>query len=283
MGELRNKLSAFLQKNFGIFYNSLYDIREWWRIKRQDVFPYRFDKKRYPGLFLQNDYEPFPGIESKVEKVIYCFWTGDNEMSENRKRGYQSLVENSGVEVKLITPKNLPDYILPDYPLHPAYDYLSLVHKSDYLRCYFMHFHGGGYQDIKPNYNNWEKAFDRIENDNACFILGCPEKDGISVGRGQGIIDKDLQYYYKSCIGTCGFICKSNTQFTTEWYNELNKRMDSFHYELVKYPGDIKGRNYGYPITLHGILSQIFAPLCLKYKNRIINNCSVFPTRDNYQ
>lgn len=68
------------------------------------------------------------------------------------------LTKNSGVEVKLITPKNLNNYLLPDFPLHPAYDYLSLVHKSDYLRCYFMHFHGGGYSDIKPNYKNWKNS-----------------------------------------------------------------------------------------------------------------------------
>jgi len=283
MGELRNKLSAFLQKNFGIFYNSLYDIREWWRIKRQEVFPFKFDKKRYPGLFLQNDYEPFPGIESKVEKVIYCFWTGDNEMSENRKRGYQSLVENSGVEVKLITPKNLPDYILPDYPLHPAYDYLSLVHKSDYLRCYFMHFHGGGYQDIKPNYNNWEKAFQKLIEDNEKYTLGYTELTGKGMGRGQGKIDKDLQYYFKNCIGTGGFICKSNTRFTSEWYNELNKRMDYYSEDLKRFPGDIKGRNPGYPIKLLSILSQIWAPLCLKYKDRIIHDQSVLPILTNYQ
>lgn len=283
MGELRNKLSFLFQKYFGSIYSLLYRMREYWRVERQYVFPYKFDKKRYPGLFLQNDYAPFPRIISKVDKVIYCFWTGDNEMSENRKRGYQSLIENSGIEVRLITPKNLNNYILPDYPLHPAYEYLSLVHKSDYLRCYFMHFHGGGYQDIKPNYNNWENAFHKIINDKEKYVLGYTELSGKGMGRGQGKIDKDLQYYYKSCIGTGGFICRSNTQFTSEWYKELNRRMDLYLKKLIKNPGDIKGRNKGYPIKLLAILSQIWAPLCLKYKDRIIHDNSVLPDLINYQ
>lgn len=282
MGDLRNKISFIAKNNFAKPYQFLYQLRENWRIKRQEIFKYKYNKERYSGLFLQNDYDPFPGLESKIDRVIYCFWTGDNEMSDNRKRGYQSLIENSGVEVKLITPKNLHEYILPEYPLHPAYDYLSLVHKSDYLRCYFMHFYGGGYCDIKPNFKNWESAFDLLNDDKNSWVLGTTEADGISMGRGQGIIDKDLQYYYRHCVGTCAFVCKSNTKITTEWYLELLRRMDNFSGELKKYPGDIKGRNKGYPITLHGVLSQIWAPVCLKYKEKIIHH-DIFPTRENYQ
>lgn len=283
MGQLRNKISVLLQKKLGGVYSELYKLRELWRIKRQKVFKYSYRKERYPGLFLQNDYAPFKGVESKLDRIIYCFWTGENEMSDNRKRGYQSLIDNSGVEVKLITPHNLHKYILPEHPLHPAYENLSLVHKSDYLRCYFMHFHGGGYQDIKYNDNSWKESFEKIMQDESKWILGYTELHGGAMGRGQGIIDKDLQYYYKHCVGTGGFICRSNTKFTTEWYVELLKRMDFFEEELKKYPGDIKGRNKGYPIKLLVILSQIWAPLCLKYKDFIIHDNTVLPDLENYQ
>lgn len=279
---MRDQLSLLTKKYLNKPYYFLYNLRNEWRIMRQDIFKYKYNKDRYPGLFLQNDYAPFPDIESKVDRIIYCFWTGDNEMSENRKRGFQSLIENSGIEVVLITPKNLHEYILPDHPLHPAYENLSLVHKSDYLRCYFMHFHGGGYCDIKPNLKNWSKAFELLVSDENYWVLGTTEADGFSMGKGQGVIDKDLQYYYRHCIGTCAFICKSNTKITTEWYLELLKRMDEFEEKLKRYPGDVKGRNKGYPITLHGVLSQIWAPICLKYKEKIIH-FDIFPTRDNYQ
>ena len=79
---------------------------------------------------------------------IYCFWTGTNEMNETRLNGLNKLRSVSGCNVVLITPDNLNDFLIE--PLHPAYKYLSLVHRSDYLRAYFMHYHGGGYSDIKP-------------------------------------------------------------------------------------------------------------------------------------
>ncbi|TDX84730.1 capsular polysaccharide synthesis protein [Epilithonimonas xixisoli] len=283
MGEIRNKISDFAKSKLGFVYKELYAFRDWWRVKRQSIFPYHFNKNRYPNFFTTNDYEPFSDVTSKVDRVIYCFWTGDNEMSENRRKGYESLAQNSGVEVRLITPQNLQNYILPEHPLHPAYDNLSLVHKSDYLRCYFMHFYGGGYSDIKTNRNNWEKAFESLESNPEKWLLGYTELTPFGMGKDQGIIDQDLQYYYKSCVGTGGFICRSNTKFTAEWYAELYKRMDNFQEELRKFPGDVKGRNPGYPIGLLVILSQIFAPLCLKYKERIIHNDVTLPVLTNYQ
>ena len=45
--------------------------------------------------------------------------------------------------------ENLSSWIAEKSPLHPAYNYLSSVHKADYLRCYLMHHHGGAYSDIK--------------------------------------------------------------------------------------------------------------------------------------
>jgi hypothetical protein len=84
-----------------------------------------------------------------VSNNIYCFWTGDNEMSQNRLDGLHNLQTVSECEVILVTPQNLNQYILPDAPLHPGYKYLSETHKADYLRTYFMHFYGGGYSDIK--------------------------------------------------------------------------------------------------------------------------------------
>lgn len=282
MGKLRNNLSEITQKKFSKIYKTLYKLRDYWRIKRQEIFPYRFDKNKYPGLFLQNDYEPFPEIESKVEKVIWCFWTGDNEMSENRKKGYESLVQNSGMEVKLITPENLHQYILPEYPLHKGYKFLSLNHRSDYLRCYFIHFYGGGYYDIKPLNNSWIDSFELLENSDKWF-LSYTQFNRLSLSKGQGIIDKDLRYYYKKCVGTGAFISKSNTKFTTEWWIELNKRMDENFDDLQKYPGDINGRNKGYPLSLLSISTQIMCPLNLKYNDKLIHDNRVLPILKDYQ
>ena len=48
-----------------------------------------------------------------------------------------------------MTPANLQDWVVAGHPLHPAYNDLSLVHRSDYLRAYLLHHHGGGYCDLK--------------------------------------------------------------------------------------------------------------------------------------
>lgn len=82
-------------------------------------------------------------------KKIYCFWLNEEDMSDNRKVSLENLTNISECEVVLIDKYTLPNYILPEYPLHEGYEYLSEIQKSDYLRCYFMHHYGGGYSDIK--------------------------------------------------------------------------------------------------------------------------------------
>ena len=61
----------------------------------------------------------------------------------------------TGVDLVLVTPDNLGEWLVDDSPLHPAYEDLSLIHRSDYLRGYLMHHHGGGYIDIKQPLGSW--------------------------------------------------------------------------------------------------------------------------------
>lgn len=82
-------------------------------------------------------------------------------MSQTRKNCLIALKERSQCEVVLVTPDNLNDYILPDHPLHESYKYLSFTHKADYLRTYFMHFHGG-YCDIKDPGADWNNTFNPL-------------------------------------------------------------------------------------------------------------------------
>ena len=52
-------------------------------------------------------------------------------------------------QINVIVPGTLAYYLKPDEPLHKSFDLLSSVHKSDYLRAYFVHYRGGAYVDIK--------------------------------------------------------------------------------------------------------------------------------------
>ena len=106
-----------------------------------------FDKEYLfnPNVYGVRFFELLEDINAsqQAEKVIYCFWTGDNPLTENRKNGLNSLVEKSKIKVVLITPDNLGNYILPDFPLHPAYHYLSYIPDLfRLLSCDLKHHNG---------------------------------------------------------------------------------------------------------------------------------------------
>lgn len=284
-----NKIAIKIRKVFPNAYQTLLNIK-------QGRYNYRFSKEKYPHSFLAKTYSSNYKGENAPE-VIYCFWTGNNPLTENRKIGLKALEENSGVTVKLITPENLPEYIKPGYPLHKGYDLLSLTMRSDYLRCYFMHHHGGGYADIKPFNHSWKPAFVKVNQDKIKYALGYPELlyGGIAPSEHRFIGDKssyenfdtmiiseekiynDLTKHIPLLIGNCAFICKPYTPITTEWYNEVHQRMDELcDYYKQSESKDLSSVPYFY-------LVQIFHPLMLKYHKHIIQYKKLLPVLKDYR
>lgn len=234
-----------------------------------------YDAERYRGTFLYNNPYCNPQ-ESVVEPVIYCFWTGDNEMSQMRDSCFRVMQTNLEVPVKLITPRNLDQYILKEYPLHRAFENLSLVHKSDYLRCYFMHHYGGGYTDIKWHDKSWTAVFKQFNQSDA-WVMGYREIGARGVAPVGGLLGQDLKRHWRLLIGNCSYICRPGTPFTHQWYAELHERMDMYEDQLAAHPGNIMGDNEGYPIPWTNILGDIFHPLCLKYNSRILFSEDIKP------
>lgn len=103
---------------------------------------YTFDKKNYPKTFLSHTPD-VPKTEGEFKKVIYCFWLGGEKMSNDRAECFRDMQQKNSVPIVLVSEDNLEQFIVNGYPLHKAYPYLSAVHKSDYLRAYFMHHYGG--------------------------------------------------------------------------------------------------------------------------------------------
>lgn len=230
-----------------------------------------YNESRYSDSFIaktpvNNEYHGGKGISRK----IYCFWTGHNAMSAHRLNALELLQRTLKVEVVLVTPDKLNDFILNDFPLHKAYPYLSLVQKSDYLRSYFMHHFGGGYTDIKFFKHSWEPAFKKLETNPHKWLAGYREIGARAVAKVGGNVGNDLKKYWHILLGNGSFICRPYTPFTHEWYNELHKRMDYYHDDLFKNPGDAFGKNPGYPIPWANIMGYIFHPLCLKYHKRLL-------------
>ncbi len=202
---------------------------------------------------------------------IYVFWTGNNPMSTNRQMCLEQLKKKSQCNVILVTPEILNKYILDEHPLHPSFDYLSETHKADYLRTYFMRFHGGGYSDIKKTTGSWVESFEILDKSDK-WIIGYKEIKG-------GVAYRPLKHNWQELLGNCAYICKANTPFVIEWYNEMIKLMDKKYSELKKnpatFPQDRKELNNGYPIEWNEMLGRIFHKILYSYKDKSLNTLPI--------
>ena len=227
---------------------------------------YNDDHVFIEGYILQT-FEPW------IDKTytVYCFWTGDNPMSENRKRSVEILKDRTECSVILVTKDNLADYLLPEEPLHEAYQYLTETHKADYLRTYFMNFHGGGYSDIKKTTGSWRKSFDELEASDK-WICGYKELEN-------GVAVNSLSDHWKLLIGNGAYICKPGTPLTKKWYGKMMALMDEKLELLRKHPGthpqDRLEYGKGYPIGWSEMLGKIFHQVCYDYKDKILNTLPV--------
>lgn len=250
--------------------------------------PYHYDAKHYEGTFLEEpcEFDYSDELTRHLNRVIYIFWTGDNEITPNRLEGIKSLEKVSGVDVKLITPKNLNKYIKEEDPLPEAYQYLSYVHRADYLRSYFMYHHGGGYADIKTYYKIWIPAFEKFEQSDA-YVMGYPEVGfwGAAQNDVENLnLKRDLRTHWRYLVGNGAYICRPHTRFTAEWHAEAQKRLLSLTDILREHPAqDPFGRNLDYPVRWSELLGNIFHPLCLKYHDRLLKDKALMPSFENYR
>ena len=188
---------------------------------------------------------------------IYVFWTGNNIMSKNREECLKELIKVSQCNVILVTPDVLDKYILQEHPLHQSFNYLSETHKADYLRTYFMRFHGGGYSDIKKTSGSWIDSFEKLEKSDKLII-------GYKEAQYGGVAYSPLLNKWNELIGNGAYICKPNTQLVIEWYNEMITLMDKKYSELKKNPStfpqdrkELYKEKNGYPIEWNEMLGNI--------------------------
>jgi len=189
-------------------------------------------------------------FEKKNNKVVYCFWTGENKMSIDRKGALLNMFEKIGLPIVLVNEKNL-DYFIKSDKLHPAYKYLSETHRSDYLRIYFMKHFGGGYTDIKAQSGSWIESFEKISKLDEIWMVGYDKNPtGPNVGLGS-------------------FICKADTPLINELYDEivniLDKKLNLLKLYPSKFPQDVTSETSNYPLVWTEILAQPFIKIISKY------------------
>ena len=205
-------------------------------------------------------------------------------MSANRINCLNSLRTSSLCEVNLIHQDNLCDWIIDD-TFHPAYKYLSYTHRSDYLRCYFSHYHGGGYSDIKHCSFSWLPYFSTLASDPNIFMLGYPERRRKDVA----IYPLSLKLPHMIIPGMGQFIFKPRTSLTSAWLQSVHNILDMNYVYLQKYPGTYHPRaiNGGvhtrnllhklkycdsqYPLLWNEILGSVLHPLLYSYAIRGIS------------
>lgn len=196
--------------------------------------------------------------------TLTCFWTDSTPMSERRQHSLRLLREFAApVRIRVLTEETIPSIVRPGAPFHPAYPYLSAVHRSDYLRCYLMHFHGGGYTDIKSYLSgSWVMAF--REMDASPNLL--------------------LSYMHPGCA----MIARPNTELTRRWYAEVCRRLDVALPALKAYPGrpppfTHKVVDPAYPLGWTEIMLDVLEPLAKEYAPRVLTTSIPLFRVDNHR
>ena len=214
-----------------------------------------------------NFHNNFDGLASRT---IFCIWSGNEIMSENRLMALWTLFRNAGCPIAFITRETVSQWIKPEYPLHPAYEYLSSTHKADYLRCYLMHHYGGGYTDIKQTHANWHPFFEALEQQPAKLALGYHEiANGIPHVSGEE--GNRIRQAHHELIGLCAFIFRRNSSLTQEWLARTEQLLDQKLEALKQHPAQHPLDQTGvilpdgnaslYPLRWAEMLGEIFHPL----------------------
>lgn len=247
-------------------------------------FPETYDPAQWADTFLAHDHPVTRKTNEPVPRRIYCFWTGDNDVPAVRLRSLESMQEvHPEIPVVLVTPDDLATYVLADHPLHEAYEGLSFVHRSDYLRCYFLNFHGGGYADIKPFRNSWVPAFERMDASSA-WLMGYRNPIRLMT---PNFTDPRLQRWMVRTsdlrLGQAAYIARPHTPITEEWWRQVNVVLDEASRLLTESPGSTRADTPpgSYPLHWNALLAQVIDPLTVKHSSHLLYEGSLFydPTR----
>ncbi|MDO4920011.1 hypothetical protein [Kocuria sp.] len=244
--------------------------------------PYEFDAARYRRSFVTRDAPAVDGPR-QLPRRVFVLWVGDNPLTPRRRANLEVLRERIGLPVELVTPENLEAWVVPGHPLHPAYKNLSLVHRSDYLRAYLMHHHGGGYSDLKAPLCSWEGAFARMHADEQAWLAGYPERVVQDVTRLPGALGEDLAWHYHRLVGMGAYLLRSHTPLTAEWLREVERRLDYYADQAAEFPGEQRGEVVGYPISWTRLLGGVLHPLQLKHLSHVRQDPDLLLGFEDYQ
>lgn len=246
--------------------------------------PFRFDPWRYDATFLHTP-RRLPDRAVATPRRVFALWTGTNPLTPNRARNLEKMKATLGVDLVLITPDNLHEWVVDGHPLHPSYENLALIHRSDYLRCYLMHHHGGGYCDIKQPLHTWEGVFDRFDRSPGLWWAGVSDLAPWSVAQVEGRLGEDLRRHYAKLTVTSCMIARPSTPLTAELLSEVERRLDALAPALAETPGGVFDEVPGYTeiVKWTSLLGDVLHPLQQKYRRHVVHDRRLEVSLTNYR
>ncbi len=226
-----------------------------------------------------------------MKPIIFSGWMGPGPMTAPRESALLSLVRASGCAQAHITRETVGIWTDPAIPIHPLFPLLSAVHQCDYLRCYVLHVHGGGYADVKHTTKNWRPFFAQLE-ESAAYGVGYTEVGPHGVARVGGELEAEMQANFTKLVGLCAMVFRSRTRFTTEWFKLINELIESKADELqrnpARHPQDRLGADFvdgtvsAYPFVWTGVGGDLFHPLVYRHADQILH-ADMAPSFENYR
>lgn len=230
------------------------------------VRPYTYRSSRYADTFLARDVAP--SESSELPARVFVIWAGENPLTPNRQANLDLIRKRIGLPVELVTPSTLERWVVPGHPLPEAYEHLSFIHRSDYLRGYLLHHHGGAYVDVKQPLKSWRPSYDLMAADPDVWVTSYPTTHANWIGKLRGRIGRDILVHHRMLFGKSGFMMRSHTPLTAEWMAQMDAVLDQHESALALHPGEIFGTD-DYPLSWTDLLSRILDPLTLKYLDHV--------------
>jgi hypothetical protein len=224
--------------------------------------------------------------------TLFTFWFGPYVMTPSRTSAVMSIFRDSARPVMFVTDASVREFEHPEHPFHEAFQYLSEVHKADYLRCYLMHHYGGGYTDVKPVLRPWGEHFRKL-GDSGALALGYPEVSASAVAQLPGEPGEQLRLHYAELIGYCSMIFKRRTPLTSEWMSNTHSKLDGLLSALRAHPAQHpmdqrgvtlpNGMTSEYPLQWTELGGNIFHPVILKYRQQVLKVQEITPQLHDYR
>lgn len=177
---------------------------------------------------------------------VWCCWPGQDEMPpylEQCLRSWKLHNEPDNIEIRLLTPETIPQY-LPR--LHPAYSFLSYVHRSDYLRAAVLHAYGGLYVDI----------------DSICLASA---RSSLKLLADHDVVGYDGSKWGEPW-GLSAMLARPMTPFTTAWINQVEALLTSKQKHLENYRTKVDASLNKDGLEWTELLRDIVLPLMQKAK-----------------